>query len=52
MSYEVPDSTTEDSTAEDSMAELYLTTTLRRSFSTMQTLRQNLKNADSTAEFK
>ena len=29
----VPDSTAEDSTAEDSTAELYLPTTLRRSFS-------------------
>ena len=39
----VPDTTAEDSTVEDSTAELYLTTTLRRSFS---------KNADSTAELE
>ena len=38
--YWVPNSTAEDSTVEDSTAELYLTTTLRRSFS---------QNADSTA---
>ena len=31
--YRVPDSAAEDSTAEDSTAELYLTKTLRRSFS-------------------
>ena len=38
-----PDSTAEDSTAEDSTAELYLPTTLRRSF---------YQNADSTAELE
>ena len=38
----VPDSTAEDSTAEDSTVKLYLSTTVRRSFS---------QNADSTAEF-
>ena len=38
-----PDSTVEDSTAEDSTAELYLPTTLRRSFS---------QNADSPADLE
>ena len=38
-----PDSTAEDSTVEDSTVQLYLPTTLRRSFS---------QNADSTAELK
>ena len=37
----VPDSTVEDSTVEDSKADLYFTTTLRRSF---------YQNADSTAD--
>ena len=42
-SISVPGSTAEDSTAEDSTAEIYLPTTLRRSFP---------QNAYSTAEFE